>query len=117
LKANFNNQTLKRRKKYLKCPNLQEKSSQVCLCLRGIKPQYYNNILSLISCTRCRYNILDLQKERKFIVNLDLSVCVETDGGCLHDIVLFKDTAVPKILCNWDTEFSIPGKERLNVLQ
>ena len=60
---------------------------------------------------------MDLQKERKFIVNLDLSVCVETNGACLDDIVLFKDAAVPKILCNWDTEFSIPGKEIFNVLQ
>jgi hypothetical protein len=57
-----------------------------------------------------RYKIDDLHVERKYKFDMNLSICLESTGSCLYDIVLFKDTLVPKILCDWESDFSIPGK-------
>ncbi|CAG2196992.1 unnamed protein product [Mytilus edulis] len=54
------------------------------------------------------YKIEDLQIQRKFRVDLNLSICFESNEPCLYEIVLFKDDLVPKILCNWEANFSNP---------
>ena len=59
-----------------------------------------------------RYKIDDLHVERKYRFDMNLSICLESTGPCLYDMVLFKDTLVPKILCDWESDFSIPGKIR-----
>lgn len=56
-----------------------------------------------------RYSIDDLADERKFLVNMNISVCFESDAPCLYDIVLFQDSLLPKIMCDWESGFSIPG--------
>ena len=41
---------------------------------------------------------------------MNISICFETNEHCLYDVVLFNNVLVPKILCNWESGFSIPGK-------
>ncbi|XP_076076025.1 uncharacterized protein LOC143046848 [Mytilus galloprovincialis] len=66
--------------------------------------EYFN----LKGVIRISYKIEDLQIQRKFRVDLNLSICFESNEPCLYEIVLFKDALVPKILCNWEANFSIP---------
>lgn len=48
------------------------------------------------------YKIDDLKEERKLRVNLNISLCFESAESCLYEISLFKDTLVPKPLCDWE---------------
>ncbi|XP_071123204.1 uncharacterized protein [Mytilus edulis] len=66
---------------------------------------------------RIGYSIDDLPEQRKFLVNMNISVCFESDDPCLYDFVLFKDSLIPKILCDWESGFSIPGFSLNNFIQ
>ncbi|XP_063447091.1 uncharacterized protein LOC134726610 [Mytilus trossulus] len=57
---------------------------------------------------RISYKIEDLNIQRKIRVDLNMSICFESNEPCLYEIVLFKDALVPKILCDWEADFSIP---------
>ncbi|XP_052067241.1 uncharacterized protein LOC127706624 [Mytilus californianus] len=64
---------------------------------------------NLKGVARIRYSIDDLAEERKFLVNMNISLCFESDAPCLYDFVLFQDSLLPKIMCDWESGFSIPG--------
>ncbi|VDI38368.1 Hypothetical predicted protein [Mytilus galloprovincialis] len=66
--------------------------------------EYFN----LKGIVRIGYKIEDLNIQRKFRVDLNLSICFESNEPCLYEIVLFKDALVPKVLCDWEADFSIP---------
>ncbi|XP_063420822.1 uncharacterized protein LOC134706043 [Mytilus trossulus] len=51
---------------------------------------------------RIIFKIDDLDEVRKLRINLNISICLESNGPCLYDILLFKDTLVPKPLCDWE---------------
>ncbi|XP_052090897.1 uncharacterized protein LOC127727822 [Mytilus californianus] len=63
---------------------------------------------NLKGLVRIGYNIEDLQSQRKYKVNVNLSVCIESFGPCLYDAVVFKDAVIPKIMCDWEADFSLP---------
>lgn len=50
-----------------------------------------------------RYQVEDLQTERQFRVSASLKACFEAtdDEKCLIDVVIFNNTLVPKMICNW----------------
>jgi hypothetical protein len=56
--------------------------------------------------------IEDLTIERQFRVSLTLRACFEAsnDANCLINIDVFKNTLVPKSICDWVAGFSTPSK-------
>ncbi|VDI06314.1 Hypothetical predicted protein [Mytilus galloprovincialis] len=67
------------------------------------------NHFNLKGAVRVTYKIDDLQVERQYRVSLNISVCFESSGSCLYDFELFNNALVPKILCDWELGFSVPG--------
>lgn len=57
-----------------------------------------------------RYEIDDLVTERKFLVNLNLQICFESNKPCDVDIPVFTNTKLPKKPCDWTTDFIDDGK-------
>jgi len=53
---------------------------------------------------------LEISEEDKYIVNLNISTCLESTGPCLTDTVVLKDAVLPKHTCDWDFEFVDTGK-------
>lgn len=45
----------------------------------------------------------------KLLVTMDISVCMERAGPCEVILNVFKDTRLPKPVCNWKTDFVISG--------
>ena len=56
----------------------------------------------------CRYNIKKTSKN--FVVNLDVSVCMEAIGGCQMSKTIFKNTIIPIPICNLDAELAIKSE-------
>jgi hypothetical protein len=57
-----------------------------------------------------RFTIHDLSSEKQYMLNMNISVCLEHDGACLVSVPIFKNTKLPKIGCDWNGGFKIPGK-------
>lgn len=64
------------------------------------------NYLNNFSCSS--YQIYEFLSERTFVVNLNMSLCFESSGCFLHE-VLFKDTKLPKPLCDYGNGFLLKG--------
>ena len=54
------------------------------------------------------FKIVDLEAERKYMVNLDFSICMETNGTCEISVPVLVNTLLPKPVCDWDNDFVIP---------
>lgn len=55
----------------------------------------------------CSYKVEDLETERQFRVSATLKACFEASGDkCLVDLAIFKNTLVPKRICDWTEGFS-----------
>uniref|UniRef100_K1PXP9 Uncharacterized protein n=1 Tax=Magallana gigas TaxID=29159 RepID=K1PXP9_MAGGI len=55
----------------------------------------------------CSYKVEDLKTERQFRVSATLKACFESSGdNCLVDLAIFKNTLVPKKICDWTEGFS-----------
>lgn len=57
-----------------------------------------------------RYSMEDLTTEQKYLVNLNIQICLEANKPCLIDVPVFKNTKLPKKPCEWRTEFLNDGK-------
>ena len=68
-----------------------ELSSDCCECTM--------NHCSLINLYR--YTIHNLEDERKYLVNIELSVC--TESGCEANYTIFKEMLLPKQNCSWNS--------------
>ncbi|XP_048258717.1 uncharacterized protein LOC124137708 isoform X1 [Haliotis rufescens] len=51
---------------------------------------------------RVDFMIDDLFGEKKFLINLNISVCFEEDS-CLISFPALKDVKIPKLVCDWDS--------------
>lgn len=58
------------------------------------------------------YIIEDLSIERQFRVSMTLKACFEAsdDTKCLINIDIFKNSLLPKSICDWTAGFSTPSK-------
>lgn len=52
----------------------------------------------------------DLSAEKNYMLNMNMSVCLEQDGACLVSVPIFTNTKLPKLGCDWSRGFKIPGK-------
>lgn len=56
-----------------------------------------------------RYRIEDLIKEQKYLVNMNIKICLEANKTCLIDVSVFKNTKLPQKPCEWRTNFIDEG--------
>ena len=63
----------------------------------------------------CSYKIEDLEIERQFRVSATLKACFESadDDLCLVNLDIFKDTLLPKRICDWTQGFSTASMNRI----
>ena len=57
-----------------------------------------------------RYSVEDLSTEQKYLVNLNIQICLEANKPCVVDVPVFKNTKLPKKPCQWMTGFLNEGK-------
>jgi len=55
------------------------------------------------------YDIEDLKYKRQFVVNLQLSICLESNGPCLMTIPILDNAILSKSVCKWKSNFIDPG--------
>jgi hypothetical protein len=58
-----------------------------------------------------RYTIEDLQAARKYNVSMTVKLCFEVadDNLCLYSVDVFSSTVLPKLICDWEADYSEPG--------
>ena len=52
----------------------------------------------------------DLGGERKYLSNMEISVCLEDGSPCTNIVDVLKDTLLPKLDCDWNFQFDDPSK-------
>ncbi|VDH91582.1 Hypothetical predicted protein [Mytilus galloprovincialis] len=57
--------------------------------------------MSILQVLKMEYTIHDLQAEKKYMLNMNLSVCFEETGPCLVSVPVFENTKLPKLGCDW----------------
>ncbi|XP_071145134.1 uncharacterized protein [Mytilus edulis] len=61
--------------------------------------------LSFMNVVKIEYIVEDLVSEKKFQINLNISLCFETSKDCLTTVHVLKDTQLPKVYCDWGTGY------------
>lgn len=56
-----------------------------------------------------RFTITDLSIEKEYLIDMDLSVCTETEGTCYVSVKVFNKYRLPKHDCDWNSTFYIKG--------
>ncbi|KAK3612536.1 hypothetical protein CHS0354_024513, partial [Potamilus streckersoni] len=56
---------------------------------------------------RLDYSIEDLPGKMEYLVNMNLSVCLEAKSACYLDAVIFDMAHLPKRICTWDQGYAI----------
>ncbi|CAG2252209.1 unnamed protein product [Mytilus edulis] len=51
------------------------------------------------------FKIENFEIERKFMVNLEITVCMETNGTCEITVPILISTALPKAICEWKNDY------------
>lgn len=49
----------------------------------------------------------NFQGERLYLVSMNISLCFEAYEDCLRQIIVLKDTLLPKRRCSWDTNTGV----------
>ena len=52
----------------------------------------------------------DLPDKNSYIVNLELSICLEAGEPCDIKKVVLENILLPKLPCDYNTDFKFPGK-------
>ncbi|XP_048250793.1 uncharacterized protein LOC124111176 [Haliotis rufescens] len=65
---------------------------------------------------RADFMIDELFGEKKFLINLNVSVCFEEDS-CLLSFPVLKDVKIPKLLCDWDSTVALKDFSLDNFLE
>ena len=55
------------------------------------------------------YKVYNLGGERKFLTDLDMSLCLESTAGCLYVVHVLKDSLLPKSECDWNFDYYNSG--------
>lgn len=72
-----------------------------------IEGDCYNNIL-------CSVNVKDLTSKNEYVVDLDISVCFESNGTCAIVASVLSNSHLPKTTCDWST--GLQGKYCIQIL-
>ncbi|XP_033724862.1 uncharacterized protein LOC117314852 [Pecten maximus] len=70
----------------------------------GKQEQFY-----LKGVIRVDFTLINLEGEKKYMVNMNLSVCFEQAAAdCLISLQIFEDFKLTKLFCDWNSGFRIP---------
>ncbi|KAL3873935.1 hypothetical protein ACJMK2_037012, partial [Sinanodonta woodiana] len=58
---------------------------------------------------RIRFSMDDLAGEKVYLLNLNISVCLDGKAPCVINTPVFENTRLPKPICDWNSNFTIPG--------
>jgi len=61
------------------------------------------------------FTIIDLVGEKKYLLNMNLAVCMEQDT-CIVNLPIFEDHKLPKVFCDWSSGFAIKGKGKVDLV-
>ena len=61
-------------------------------------------------CFLCSYKVYNLVGERKFLSDLDISLCLESSADCLYVVHVLSDSLMPKSQCDWNFDYYNPGR-------
>ncbi|XP_062579219.1 uncharacterized protein LOC134241150, partial [Saccostrea cucullata] len=66
---------------------------------------------TLQGAIRIDFNIQNMVMEKKYLLNMNLSVCMETSdlSDCVYSVVIFHNTILPKQLCSMELDYLNPG--------
>lgn len=56
------------------------------------------------------YKIDSWDGSRTYVVDLNISVCLEYDQPCFQHVAVLRQTLMPKVLCDWTNGYFIKGK-------
>ncbi|XP_060582668.1 uncharacterized protein LOC132739036 [Ruditapes philippinarum] len=59
----------------------------------------------MMGALRIRYSIMNLEAEKQYVLNLQMSICMKS-SACEENLVLLEDARIPKIGCDWNTSLS-----------
>ncbi|XP_053398282.1 uncharacterized protein LOC128556671 [Mercenaria mercenaria] len=65
------------------------------------------NMFDLFGVIRMRYSVDDLHIARMYLLNVEIAVCLESNGQCETVVSVFNHTLLNKRLCNLDPGFAI----------
>ncbi|KAK6174798.1 hypothetical protein SNE40_013376 [Patella caerulea] len=72
---------------------------------------------TLKKLVRVEFVIDDLSSEKKFLVNLNISVCLEANKPCLISIPVLTNARIPKLICDWDSTLALQDFSITNWLE
>ncbi|VDI38371.1 SWI/SNF-related matrix-associated actin-dependent regulator of chromatin subfamily E, member 1 [Mytilus galloprovincialis] len=84
----------------------------------GLDQAYFNfefdkvQEIRLSKLITLQYSVSDLEGKKKYIVNMNITVCLEPAGSCIFTWFILKNVYLPKLGCDWNmnmTDFS-PSK-------
>lgn len=56
------------------------------------------------------FSIDNLYNERKYLMNMNISHSFESSGKDKVEYVIFRDSLIPKGVCEWSMDYNIKGK-------
>lgn len=62
-----------------------------------------------------RAKIYNLAGEGKYLVSVNLSVCMESTSSCQIDVPVLTNALIPRVSCDWNFAFADPGKKIFNL--
>ncbi|KAL5015120.1 hypothetical protein ScPMuIL_009390 [Solemya velum] len=65
--------------------------------------------IDLFGVFRINFQIDDLPTEKKYLMNMVISVCLEDSPDCELELDVMKNVEVPKPPCDWRKDFLLPG--------
>ncbi|XP_052071171.1 uncharacterized protein LOC127709609 [Mytilus californianus] len=78
----------------------------------GLDQAYFNfefdkvHEIRLSKLLTLQYSVSDLDGKKKYIVNMNITVCLEPLGSCIFTWDILKDVYLPKLGCDWNTSMS-----------
>ncbi|XP_076076024.1 uncharacterized protein LOC143046847 [Mytilus galloprovincialis] len=78
----------------------------------GIQEKKY-----LMNVIRLEYKIEDISADQEYEINLNMSVCFESQKSCYFTMTVFNGYRLPKVFCDWGTGFNIPEFSLLRLLK
>ena len=71
-----------------------------------------NDIYQHLMISINSFNIQNLVLDRKYLLNMKMSVCLETSdlSDCVYSIVIFHNTVLPKQLCSMELPYLNPSR-------
>ncbi|XP_076076023.1 uncharacterized protein LOC143046845 [Mytilus galloprovincialis] len=67
------------------------------------------NNISLGNIIKLSYSIKDLKAEEKLSFDLTINICLERDGDCIYNYIIFEDYKISKQPCDWTGGFAVPN--------